>query len=176
MDDLILIKPTIELEQALLIYQSEFFDSPNGIAGSSSLADFKDISEWIHHLFLYENKETMPNKSFVPGNQYVLLRTTDNKIVGLSHLRTELNDYLFNYAGHIGYSIAPSERQKGYGKFILKQTLPLTKEFEIDKVLVTCDDDNIGSAKIIEANFGILENKQIDPTTHKLVRRYWITP
>ena len=170
-----LIKPTLELEKEILTYQAEFFPAPNGIHGTSSLSDFTDISQWLQHLYLYENRETMPNKSFVPGHQYVLLRPSDQKIIGMLHLRLELNDYLFNYAGHIGYSIAPSERKKGYGTMMLKKALIIAKDFDLERVLITCDDSNLGSIKVIEANNGILENKSIEPGSAEWTRRYWIS-
>jgi predicted acetyltransferase len=90
------------------------------------------------------------------------------------HLRLELNDYLLNYGGHIGYSIAPSERKKGYGSIMLKEALHKARDFQLEKVLITCDDDNPGSYKVIENNQGIIENKIFYEATGKYVRRYWI--
>lgn len=157
-NQLVLIKPNESLKQELLIYRNEFLKCPEELHGTSSLNDFKDMSEWLNHLFLYENKSTMPNKSFVPGHQYILLRKTDNKIIGMLHLRLELNDYLLKIGGHIGYSIAPSERQNGYGTFILNEGIKKAHDFQIQRILITCDDDNVGSSKIIENNNGVLEN------------------
>lgn len=173
-ENLLLIKPTQQLEKELLTYLSDFKDNLDDLHGASSLEQFKDMKDWINHLYLYENRDTMPNKSFVPGHQYILIRQSDSKVLGMLHLRLELNDYLLNYGGHIGYSIAPSERKKGYGSIMLKEALHKARDFQLEKVLITCDDDNPGSYKVIENNQGIIENKIFDEATGKDVRRYWI--
>jgi len=111
------------------------------------------------------------NPKWVPGTCYVTINS-HGKIVGLGSLRHYLNDNLMKSGGHIGYSIVPSERKKGYGTKILNLLLEKTRNKNIDKVLVTCADDNTGSAKVIENNNGILENKiEVD---NKIICRYWI--
>lgn len=173
-ENLLLIKPTQQLEKELLAYLSEFKDNLGSLHGTSSLREFKEMKDWINHLYLYENRDTIPNKSFVPGHQYILIRQSDNKVIGMLHLRLELNDYLLNYGGHIGYSIAPSERKKDYGSIMLKEALDKARDFQLKRVLITCDDDNLGSYKVIENNQGALENKLFNETSGKHVRRYWI--
>lgn len=79
--------------------------------------------------------------------------------IGQSSLRPELcTDYLITYGGHIGYSIRPSKRRRGYGRQILAFTLEASRKMGLKRVLVTCDSDNIASQKIIEANGGVFEN------------------
>lgn len=76
------------------------------------------------------------------------------------------------FSGNIDYTIRPSKRGLGYGSQALRLGLIKAKELGLDNVLITCDDDNIGSSKIIEKNNGILENKI--EMNGKLIRRYWI--
>jgi len=98
------------------------------------------------------------------------------EFIGRVHIRHELTDHLFKYGGHIGYYVRISKRKLGYGKKILELALPKAKEIGLDKVLITCDDNNIGSAKIIEANGGVLENIIDDEKEgESKKRRYWIT-
>ena len=101
-----------------------------------------------------------------------------DKFIGLIHIRLELTPRLLQYAGHIGYGINPKYWRQGYGTELLRIGLIKAKELvKDDKVLVTCDDDNIGSAKVIENNGGILENKVInldDDGEEVLTRQYWI--
>lgn len=98
-----------------------------------------------------------------------------NEFIGRAQIRHELNDFLLKHGGHIGYYIRPSKRKMGYGKKILELVLPKAKKLGLDRVLVTCDEDNIGSQKIIEANGGVLENivESRRPGEPKK-RRYWI--
>lgn len=112
---------------------------------------------------------------YVPSYDYFAV--DDDKLIGLIHIRIRLVPHLVNYGGHIGYAINPKYWNKGYGKELLKIGLLKAKNLiEEDNILITCDDDNIGSYKIIEANGGILENKvkNKDCGEEFLTRRYWI--
>ncbi len=82
-----------------------------------------------------------------------------DEYIGRASIRHELNDELLLVAGHIGYEIRPTKRRQGYGTQILALALERAREMGIYKVLVTCDTDNFGSRKIIEANGGKLENE-----------------
>lgn len=77
-------------------------------------------------------------------------------------------------SGHIGYSVPPSERRKGYATGQLRLSLFKAKKLGLEKVLITCDKANIGSAKTIQKVGGILENEINSPDTGKIVQRYWI--
>ncbi|OGH91392.1 MAG: hypothetical protein A2479_01625 [Candidatus Magasanikbacteria bacterium RIFOXYC2_FULL_39_8] len=80
------------------------------------------------------------------------------------------------YGGHIGYSIRPSKRKKGYGTHMLALALKKTKRFGLKKVMITCDEDNVGSRKIIQASGGILEDiieTKLNPDK-KSTMRWWI--
>jgi predicted acetyltransferase len=109
-------------------------------------------------------------EGYVPATTLWLVE--NGEYIGTASIRHTLNEHLLTMGGHIGYGIRPSKRKMGYGTKILELTLPFAKKLGIDRVLVTCDDDNIASAKIIEKNGGMLENK----VEHegKLKRRYWI--
>ena len=98
----------------------------------------------------------------------------DGKILGKSSLRHELNDLLRTIGGHIGYIIRSDERQKGYGTAILKLTLEKAKALGLDRVLVTCDEDNVASRKIIEKNGGVLKDTFQENEMAVPKRRYWI--
>ena len=89
-------------------------------------------------------------------------------------IRHYFNAYLEKYGGHIGYSVAPSERRKGYASQMLKLALPKCKELGIDKVLITCIEDNIGSRKTILANGGVYESSVYEPDEKINLERYWI--
>lgn len=125
---------------------------------------------WLDYTEKIENKDTCP-PHLVPAHTYFL--TDENKrVLGAINIRHYLNDYLFNVGGHIGYGIRPSERKRGYASLMLSMALPIAKELGINKILITCDKSNLGSAKTIISNGGILENEVfIDGET---IQRYWI--
>ena len=101
-----------------------------------------------------------------------LLADVDGVVVGRSSIRFELNDFLLSQGGHIGYAVRPSHRRRGYATEILRQSLVVARAGGVQAVLVTCDDDNVGSVRAIEANGGVLEN--VVETENVPIRRYWI--
>lgn len=103
----------------------------------------------------------------VPQTTYWLY--VDRIPCGMIIVRRKINKPLLKRGGHIGYYIKKDYRRKGYGKKMLSLCLDLLKKEGLDKVLITCNVDNIGSRKIIENNNGFLENI-IDGS-----KRYWIT-
>lgn len=96
------------------------------------------------------------------------------RIVGVSRFRPILNDELLNEGGNIGYDVPPSQRMKGYGTELLRRTLLKAREYGLEKVLVTCDKDNLGSRKIIESNGGTFASEGISPKSGKPLLRYGI--
>lgn len=120
------------------------------------------------------NKEYANSKGLVPANTYFLIRESDNKLIGMIDLRYELNDYLRNIGGHIGYSIRPTERRKGYNKINLYLCLKKAQEYGLDKVLITCADFNEGSRNTIKALGGEFEKETYDASDNENMELYWI--
>jgi predicted acetyltransferase len=98
----------------------------------------------------------------------------DDAYVGSTNVRHVLNDYLRDYGGHIGYTIRPSARLKGHGTEICRLAIIEAGKIGLDRVLITCDDDNDGSRLIIERNGGVLENVVPQPDRNVPKRRYWV--
>jgi len=108
----------------------------------------------------------------VPGT--FLVAEVAGQLVGRASIRHELNDWLLAHAGHIGYGVLPEFRRRGFATQILEQSLIIARALGIDRVLVTCDDHNVGSAAVIERCGGRRDEQW--PTTPGTVpkRRYWI--
>ena len=114
-----------------------------------------------------EKVERLPQKDFwlVEGDRFL----------GIITLRSKLNATLLKRGGNIGYSVRASERRKGYGKLMLQLVLPEARKAGLDKVLITCHDENTGSQRIIEGAGGVLQDKVKIDGIAILERRYWIT-
>ena len=159
-------RPTIVDREAVLDMMAEFEQTQS--AHDGGFWDVEDFSyeEWLEG---NRNKEMgigLPENR-VPSIQFVSFDDV-GRALGFFNLRLRLNEGLLNYAGHIGYSIRPSERGKGYAKETLRQGLQLAKEKNIKKALVTCSVNNPASRAVILANGGIFENARNG------VERYWI--
>ena len=174
MEDFILIRPTSAYASQLAEYRQEFLDADSSMDGCGPLRRFEDPEEYIHVCKDYENPETVPSH-LVPSTQFLFVRKNDNKLVGMIQVRHRFNDFLEKYAGHIGYSVRPSERRKGYAKKMLRMTLPFCQELGIAKVLIACIDGNIGSEKTILANGGVYESTVHKPNGDGYLKRFWIT-
>ena len=104
-----------------------------------------------------------------------LVAVMDDRVAGRVSIRHELNDWLLREGGHIGYGVRPAFRRRGVATEMLRQSLVVARAHGVDRVLVTCDDDNVGSAAVIERCGGRLDPQRPlsdGPGTPK--RRYWI--
>jgi len=97
----------------------------------------------------------------------------DGRLVGRASIRHRLNPFLLELGGHIGYAVRPQFRRRGYATEILRQALLIARAEGIERVLVTCDEDNLGSARAIERAGGQLEDLRPAPGGVRK-RRYWI--
>lgn len=98
-----------------------------------------------------------------------------SRIVGRVSIRRELNDFLLRVGGHIGYVVVPEFRRRRYATAILGRAVEIAhRDFGLKRVLLTCDDDNVGSIRTIEKNGGVLEDIVTGPDLAKPKRLYWI--
>ncbi|WP_047981492.1 GNAT family N-acetyltransferase [Ornithinibacillus contaminans] len=162
-----LVRPSEEWEREHKAYVEEW--GPDRMVPSSfSLAGFDSYDAYLVEL----GKRESGTGQWLPCTNYFLVNDR-KRIVAMVDIRHELNDHLYRVGGHIGYGVRPSERKKGYATLILAMALEKCKELGIEKVLVTCDEDNIGSAKVILANGGIEDKPELN-TDEKVTRRFWI--
>ena len=168
-----LIEPTTEYCLQIKAYRKEFLDCGDSMDGTGGLRQFDDPEDWIDYLDRHKDPQRIP-KGRVPSTQFIFVREEDNKIVGMIDIRHFLNEYLENFGGHIGYSVAPSERRKGYASQMLKAALLKCKELGIEKVLITGIDNDEGSRKTILANGGLYESTVYEPDEKVFLERYWI--
>jgi len=171
MERLYLETPTLERKQDAIDYIRENYDYHSQIHGAGSLDNYLDDYEgWL--LKLEKDRNQIPNEERVPAETYFLVRESDNRIVGIINIRLTLNQRLRESGGHIGYGIRPTERRKGYNKINLYLALEVCQEHGIEEVMLTCDKNNLGSAKTMQALGGRLTREFVEDGL--LEQEYWI--
>ncbi len=169
-----LIKLTKEYEQQLGEMIDEWkADQELNHTNHSPWAIFKnDYHDFDHYLEHLEVKTA--SEGLVPDSVFFLLDEDRNRLLGAVNIRHYLNEALLREGGHIGDGIRPGERRKGYASEMIRLALIECRKLGIDRVLMTCDKDNVGSVKSIIKNGGVLENEFVnsDGVTEQ---RYWIS-
>ena len=120
-----------------------------------------------------EDEEYAKSVGRCQGKTFLLIRESDNKIVGTINVRWNLSEEMLQFGGHIGYGIRPTERRKGYNKINLYLGIIEAKKVGLEKVMLDCDVNNLGSDKTLKALGGKLERTEIDPSDGILTNVYW---
>ncbi len=166
-----LIPIEISYQQQILEYKQEFIEAGDNMDGTAGLQLTDDFDEWLKNI--QENgSEITVHEGFVPSSTLLAIEKSTGQLIGFIDIRHRLNEYLMQCGGHIGYSVRPSQRRQGYATEILSLGLQKCDEWKISDVLVTCNQENIASAKTIMKNGGILENEII--LDGRIIQRYWI--
>ena len=134
--------------------------------------DFSDFSKFVDGL-IYNKTRKLYDPETVNQTTYVLV-DDNNHIYGAVNIRHELNVRLMVLGGNIGYLIRPNERRKGYGTLLLKLALKKCELLGMDKALVTCREENVASAGVIENNNGLYEDSRLCEKNGNIYRRYWV--
>lgn len=166
-----LVRPTSLLAEAWWEMVEEFGVAP--IHGSAYRSDERaelerpgGLEVWVDLLASYEVPGTPLPEGWVPASYRWIL--DDERLVGTITVRHRLNELLLVVGGHIGYAVRPSARRRGVATTALRLALGMAARLGIDPALITCEDDNVASARTIEANAGVLED------VRGTSRRYWV--
>ena len=171
MERLKLVLPKAEYEAACLTYQKEFEQGKEVMHGTSGLAHAESFESWLKDIESSQFEDKLTDGR-VPSTTYLAVTADTHHLVGMVNIRHRLNDYLKTIGGHIGYSVRKSERQRGYATEMLRLALEKCKVLGIPQVLITCDQDNIASAKTIKNNQGQLSQSFMHEGT--MIEHYWI--
>ena len=167
-----MVKPSMEYKEAYLSFYADWIDSGEGMVPWVIEKDPADFQAMIKFLYAEDCEEKINDSSWVPHSTYWLL-DGQNNVVGAVNIRHRLNENLFYRGGHIGYGIRPSARRKGYATLLLAGALEKTRELGLSRVLVVCDNGNLGSERTIIRNGGVFESEFIEDDG-KIMKRFWI--
>lgn len=173
-EKLLLVRPTEDNIGQYEDYRREFLDHGDSMDGTGPMRRYEHALDWLAHVRSYEDPDNLP-EGRVLATQYLLVRESDGKLLGMLQLRHYLNEYLRLYAGHIGYSVRPSERRKGYAKRMLAMALPEARALGLERVMISCVVGNEGSRRTILANGGVFDSTIRDEEDGETLERYWIT-
>lgn len=172
--DFFLVEPSEIYAEQIREYRQDFLDTNCSMDGCGPLRKCEDPFTYISECEKCTAQDTLP-EGLVIATQFFYVRKADNRLVGMIQVRHYFNDYLSKFGGHIGYSIRPSERRKGYATSMLNAILPYCREIGLDKLLITCIDGNIGSEKTIRNNGGVYESTVYESGKNCSLKRFWIT-
>ena len=168
--------PNIDYKEKAIDYINELREYGSSTDGCGSLNRYLNEStyeEWLKKV-ISDIDIANVKESKVPALTYFYVREEDDRIVGMINIRLALNDFLRNEAGHIGYSVRPTERRKHYGTEMLKCGLEVCRRIGIEDVIVSCDKDNPASAGVIKNCGGVLEAEFYSETFKAVIQRYVI--
>ena len=166
--DLQLVKMSEKFKPQLLDMMDEWTKTGETIIPwAIRKVDYHDFDAYLKSL-----EESEPKEGYVPASTFFAYDRERDILVGAVDIRHSLNEALLLDGGHIGDGVRPSERRKGYATAMIALALDECRKLGIEKVLVVCSRDNVGSAKTIMKNGGILENEV--ETDGLVMQRYWI--
>ena len=174
MEEIRLIKPTMEYARDIMDFRRELqaANDADCFAGCGSLEGCETAEEWLCILDEMEKRKSRPGES-VPSSSYIAVRCSDNRVVGIIDLRHHIDHPILGvWGGHMGYSVRPSERGKGYAKEMLRLNLQNCRDRKLDKVLITCSRENTASERMILASGGVFEKEVL--VDGEYIKRYWI--
>ncbi len=155
-NDIILVRPTLELKEEALAYRQEHFQYGEKIIYGSELFDkTESYEEWLSAVTRNTDPKTV-NENWVVTDTFFAIRKGDDKIIGIIDLRHTLNDFLKDL-GNCGYSVRPSERKKGYATEMLCKLLQAAKEAGMKELHISVEKENMASIKVIRKNSGVYE-------------------
>lgn len=167
-----LIEPN---DRYLKSYMEAYAEYENNQITAYSFTDTKECNV-LEKFENYRNEHNLkPGR--VGAHYFWLVDDSKEYFLGEIAIRHRLNEALSRYGGHIGYGVRFSEWNKGYGTYMLKLAVEEAKKMGLSSILITCDDDNIGSAKVLENNGFVLQDKITNHFDCKpfITRRYWKT-
>ena len=167
--------PSLERKEEALEYLKEFIDNnsePHGTCGLNRCENGMPYEEWLDDTLNTMDEEYAKYLGRVPMTTYFMIREDDNKIVGMLNIRHYLNTVFMIIGGHIGGSIRPTERGKGYSKIQLYLCLLECKKLGLEEVMIDCEKSNTKSERAIKSIGGVFEREFYYQPKKQVLRNY----
>lgn len=161
----------LRLEDELDVRDAQRTMGADGFDFAFELAEGTDWSSYVAEQAALQHDTDLPSGR-VPAT--FLVATVDDVIIGRTSIRHHLNDRLRAFGGHIGYCVLPNFRRQGFATEMLWQSLVIVRSLGVERVLLTCDEGNLGSSTVIERSGGCLDPDWPRTLEDPIVRRYWI--
>ncbi|MEE0014399.1 MAG: GNAT family N-acetyltransferase [Bacilli bacterium] len=176
MEKFYLERPSFERKDEIIEYINEFVEynsEINGTGGLDKIIEGYTFEQALERCLSMEDENYAKKINRCQSKTFLLIRENDNRIVGTINVRWNLTEAMKRFGGNIGYGIRPTERRKGYNKINLYLGMQEAQKLGLDRVMLDCDVNNLGSDRTLKALGGVLERTEVDPEDNILTNVYW---
>ena len=176
MEKFYLERPSFERKDEIIEYINEFVEynsEINGTGGLDKIIEGYTFEQALARCLSMEDENYAKKINRCQSKTFLLIREKDNRIVGTINVRWNLTEAMKRFGGNIGYGIRPTERRKGYNKINLYLGMQEAQKLGLDRVMLDCDVNNLGSDRTLKALGGVLERTEVDPEDNILTNVYW---
>lgn len=169
-------RPSFERKDEIIEYINEFVEynsEINGTGGLDKIIEGYTFEQALERCLSMEDANYAKKINRCQSKTFLLIRENDNRIVGTINVRWNLTEAMKRFGGNIGYGIRPTERRKGYNKINLYLGMQEAQKLGLDRVMLDCDVNNLGSDRTLKALGGVLERTEVNPEDNILTNVYW---